>query len=697
MPLFVPILRLLMLFLNIYDSYKTLKDPPSSARNGGRPSVRAVSQRKRDMKGCLAVWIVWCCLVMYERFLESIVCLFIPFYDEFKSLVLLFLILTRARGAEPIYLHLVRPLIKPYTRTLDSTLELLLMIGDFVFALSTYPLHLALRWWHKRFGVHYEPLETDTQGGSSDDVGTSELPTSFLASSSGPQAELDARQPEAATVQLPPKVVSETLPIDQQQQLSNSARPYNSGPRFPNTTHNRNPEASSSTHPKKETRRQRTVPSSQKDSKVATGNNSSPTNMESAPLRERRRGEASSRPQIWYPPRSSYVDDGEDQADLTIRPSDPSVPLRGSQEVTIAHEQQQLDEWRQYPPFPSAYPPTPLVVTSRLAAASIVRSSTIYPPIEEERPQQDFPKSLLPPREPLNPSPAGDLSDQSFTFGIPPYHLTHRATTTDEADDSISTDDYEDEDEFNMTLRTPLQPLGSVRSQTVPRRLVSLASGSSAVPSRLSTLTTADDGSSLQSRSSSESLSPSKPIPTSVIGKKRSYPRTKPINIKNRVRQIEDKSFDEITDLDPLVVVPSGSRRRPSAAEDPNTSDTVDDPELSLNGCVEEEEPDKEQNTPEEKRRKVTRSSPRTVNASRPNIKRYTPPPPQTRKGKLPQVPPVATKKRSSSRMKSGLRTYSVEGTDASMDTSSSASTNNLVPPSVPLKSNTRQTRRKMT
>jgi hypothetical protein len=60
MPLFVPILRLAMLFLNVYDSYKTLKfPPPSSRRNDGLPSVRAMTQRKRDMKGCLAVWIVW--------------------------------------------------------------------------------------------------------------------------------------------------------------------------------------------------------------------------------------------------------------------------------------------------------------------------------------------------------------------------------------------------------------------------------------------------------------------------------------------------------------------------------------------------------------------------------------------------------------------------------------------------------------
>lgn len=60
MPLFVPVLRLAMLFLNVYDSYKTLKfPPPSSRRNDGLPSVRAMTQRKRDMKGCLAVWIVW--------------------------------------------------------------------------------------------------------------------------------------------------------------------------------------------------------------------------------------------------------------------------------------------------------------------------------------------------------------------------------------------------------------------------------------------------------------------------------------------------------------------------------------------------------------------------------------------------------------------------------------------------------------
>lgn len=132
MPLVIAALRLGMLFLNVYESFKTLKVPPPSARNGGQPSARALAQRKRNMKGCMSVWIVWvslrvssrpkgvqkadilqCCFATYERLLEAIVCIFIPFYWEIKSLVLLFLILTRARVRR---FHSVRDLSHPRPR-----------------------------------------------------------------------------------------------------------------------------------------------------------------------------------------------------------------------------------------------------------------------------------------------------------------------------------------------------------------------------------------------------------------------------------------------------------------------------------------------------------------------------------------------------------------------------------------------------
>ena len=55
----VPILRLTYLFLNIYDTYKVLKVPAPSQRNGGQPTIRAMTQRKRDMKGIMTIWTIW--------------------------------------------------------------------------------------------------------------------------------------------------------------------------------------------------------------------------------------------------------------------------------------------------------------------------------------------------------------------------------------------------------------------------------------------------------------------------------------------------------------------------------------------------------------------------------------------------------------------------------------------------------------
>ena len=44
------------------------------------------------------------------------------------------------RGTKPIYLHIIHPILKPFTSTLDTLLELLLMIGDSIFALFAFPI-----------------------------------------------------------------------------------------------------------------------------------------------------------------------------------------------------------------------------------------------------------------------------------------------------------------------------------------------------------------------------------------------------------------------------------------------------------------------------------------------------------------------------------------------------------------------------
>ncbi|KAA1466517.1 hypothetical protein DENSPDRAFT_748590, partial [Dentipellis sp. KUC8613] len=148
MGLIVLALRSYLVFQNIYQTFKTLKLPPPSARNHGQPSVRAMSQRKRDMKGCMTIWIVWCCLATYETWVEGLVSIFIPFYEEIKSLILVFFIVSRARGAEPIYLHIIRPLLKPYVPALDAILELVHNLGDFALLVASVPLAPIISWWH---------------------------------------------------------------------------------------------------------------------------------------------------------------------------------------------------------------------------------------------------------------------------------------------------------------------------------------------------------------------------------------------------------------------------------------------------------------------------------------------------------------------------------------------------------------------
>ena len=50
------------------------------------------------------------------------------------------------QGAEPIYLHFMRPLIKPYVSTLDCLLDITHMLGDFVSLLIYVPISALLEW-----------------------------------------------------------------------------------------------------------------------------------------------------------------------------------------------------------------------------------------------------------------------------------------------------------------------------------------------------------------------------------------------------------------------------------------------------------------------------------------------------------------------------------------------------------------------
>ncbi|KAL7282631.1 hypothetical protein ACG7TL_004103 [Trametes sanguinea] len=491
MPLVVPVLRLAYVFLNIFDTFKVLRLPPPSARNGGQPSARAMSQRKRAMKGTMTVWMVWACFTLYERWVETFVWLFVPFYSEIKALVILFFLLTRAKGSEPIFLHLIRPAIKPYTVPLDALFDGLASAGDLLVLVASIPIQHAQS-YYRRWTSALDPPEVGIQSWHRDAAGAGSRPTAHRAFAS--EANGDARPHVSRDV---------------------------------------------STGSMRQTR-------------------SSGTSSSTTPVH-----------QIWHPPPAAYAEEGAFNPHSGL----PTPPIDRQQAFAVSAAGT-VDEWRQYPPFPSAYPPTPLPASSRLPSAgpSIAAPQPVRPSgpqftgiaeesdeDDDQQPEtrQDFRRSLQLPREPRNPGSDGGLSDEIQMKGVPHTQTPNQTntplavTTNDIADASaMSVDDGDsymddDEDDFNVTLRTP-HPLKLTSTEgmlsddemlTPPPSTIaftiSLDSQVSHV-TRSTALSTTDNGSSLRTRS--PSVSSTVPDAPSLAGRKRRLPRYAEDSVKFNVR-----------------------------------------------------------------------------------------------------------------------------------------------------------------
>lgn len=498
MPLVVPALRLFMVFMNVYDTYKSLKIPPG--RKGGPPSIKAMTQRKRDLKGCLAVWVVWCCLAAYERTFDRFISFIVPFYSEIKSVMLLFLLLTRAKGAEPLYLHILRPLIKPYVDTLDPLLDLARDIGDFLFALSQVPLNYVLSLCS---GLPWHTEENESAADLSEN--TPELSTTRSSSDSSipivaktyATVDVNTRDTEKRSVavrsvsdnRVRPK--SRHPPVDSYESMSLRMRHSKSSsmstlPHYPNNTVGR-------IHAR-------------------------PSNTRTAAH------------QIWYPPPPAYEEEYGRSRSSIGRPemANTSNPNLATLPPAVFVSEPVDEDWRGYPPFPSAYPPTPLAASHSLPGAtpsgqniSINSPSaqiTVISPIPEDSlvgRGQDFDVSLQQAREPASPGSSSCSSDVNSSLQVHPsidgFQSSGGVDSQDENEDAY----MDDEDDFDVTLRTPYR--------SFPSSVASNASSS--VGSLPSALTTNDNASSLRTSSSSESTRSFHTSDSSqYAGQKRPYP-----------------------------------------------------------------------------------------------------------------------------------------------------------------------------
>lgn len=430
--------------------------------------------------------------------MERLVYIFIPFYDELKSITLIFLILTRARvgtispftwallifsfqSAEPIYLHVIRPILKPYVSTLDAVLSFIHNLGDFILLLLSLPFNAAISWWY----------------GSSTDEDQSGLTE---ADSESVRSYGD-EQPAASNRRLDYRGRHDTRGAP----AANGHNPYPRG-------------ASRETGRSSDTLLSRFYAPS---------------------------AASTQRHEIWHPPPSSREDIDEDQVDYPGNV--PPVTMPDPRVVSVA-----VDDWSTYPPIPSAYPPTPVHPSQfnmpepvHPSQFSIIHeegtAGTVANNDQDDGARQGFGRSLLPPREPLNPGSDGDLSDEMKNPGVQIQET--RYVTSSDGDDDM--EDYEtEEDSFDVTFQTPKHrrilravPMGREVSNI---SIVTEATAASSVHSEATGLTTDHYGSSLRTTTITASRSTSTGS-SSAAGVKRPLPNLK-IGVRPRIRTTDHRS-----------------------------------------------------------------------------------------------------------------------------------------------------------
>ena len=426
-----------------------------------------------------------------------------------------------SQSAEPIYLHVIRPLLKPYVSTLDAVLSFIHNLGDFILLLLSLPFNAAISWWY---------------GSSTDED----------------QAGLTEAESESV------RSYGDEQPAPSNRRLDYRGR------------HDTRGASSANGH----------IPYPRGASRETGKSSDTLLSRFYAPS-----AASTQRHEIWQPPPSSHEDVDGDQADYPGNV--PPVAMPDPRVASLA-----IDDWSTYPPIPSAYPPTP-VHPSQINMPEPVHPSqfgiiheedTVGPVANNDQndgARQGFGRSLLSPREPLNPGSDGDLSDETKNPGVQIQET--RYVTSSDGDDDM--EDYEtEEDSFDVTFQTPKHrrilravPMGREVSNI---SIVTEATVASSVHSEATGLTTDHHGSSLRTTTITASRSTSTGS-SSAAGVKRPLPNYK-IGVRPRIRTTDYGS--------PRKVVPTRGTGRFTALPRPPSlkprrggtasEDTLDDEDL---------------------------------------------------------------------------------------------------------------------
>ncbi|KAH8919449.1 hypothetical protein BT69DRAFT_1224138 [Atractiella rhizophila] len=154
----------LLLFIRIYalfdisfSSFKAIKSSrlrssskqPAVDRNG---LTKFEKIRRRKLKEQVMAWLVWVVLLRAEGWADRTIAFFVPFYDEIKAMVMLFLIVFKISSSEMIFQNLFRPLVSPYEAILDPIIYHFQTIIHVIVLILSYPFAPLTRWYYRKVG-----------------------------------------------------------------------------------------------------------------------------------------------------------------------------------------------------------------------------------------------------------------------------------------------------------------------------------------------------------------------------------------------------------------------------------------------------------------------------------------------------------------------------------------------------------------
>jgi hypothetical protein len=329
----------------------------------------------------------------------------------------LFISVACIQGAEAIFLHVIRPLIKPYTETVDLALEIVCMFGDVLFTLSSIPFKFALTWWQHLPWMRGHTIKE----------------FEALVSSTTHQHALEEsavsrhRRPGSGALRHTRSVI-ETTPHRRRRGTRHIAEgdSFASRLNLDDFTGHTKSRSESSTQGRAAVSRSNSSRSIRSRATTRSAEDIAPV----VPL---------SSHEIWHPlPAARAEDEGsatvdgnpmrvDDSHDAQVDLATPPV------DATVIQQELVVEEWRLYPPFPSAYPPTPMPPTSKLPdVPAAITSRKRFPTILEDQ-------------EDPEPSDATtNHSESSFAPGP--------------AEEAGNDGDAEDEDDFSLRTPPPIRP-----------------------------------------------------------------------------------------------------------------------------------------------------------------------------------------------------------------------------------------------